>query len=419
MSREKMIKFTVIIPTRERCDVLKSALKTCTMQKYDNLEIIVSDNFSQDGTKEAVESLKDGRVRYINTGKRISMSDNWEFALSHVDSGYVSYLGDDDGLLPGALEELSDIINRTGCDAISCKTAGYSWPDHINKSSRNLLRIPLGTSLEKRDSKEMLTDVINFNRDQAELPSLYRGFVKHEVIKKAVNGSGRFFHSRIPDVYSGIAVACVSDFYYYSHRPFAISGASHHSIGAAVAFNDGLDNKIVKKFLSEDNMPFHNKLVSATSSPINVAESFLQAQDHLSCAKSFSLDIKKCIKAAMQEVYYVPEKECDTVIEEIKKIASLNQLEDYASEVIASHKKVPARLNRPVLGFNPIRNHIIINCSEFGVRNVYDASILCNHILVLEKNGYHSVKGIFNTAVSLLKRELSNKNLGSIFLKIK
>ena len=82
--------FTVVIPTRERCDTLEHTLRTCVMQEYTNLEIIVSDNYSQDHTREVVEYFKDSRIRYINTGKRISMSDNYEFALSHVKpNGYI------------------------------------------------------------------------------------------------------------------------------------------------------------------------------------------------------------------------------------------------------------------------------------------------------------------------------------------
>ena len=82
--------FTVVIPTRERCDTLEHSLRTCVTQDYDNLEILISDNFSQDRTREVVESFNDKRIRYINTGKRLSMTDNFEFALSHVKpEGYI------------------------------------------------------------------------------------------------------------------------------------------------------------------------------------------------------------------------------------------------------------------------------------------------------------------------------------------
>ena len=76
-----MERISIIIPTRERCDTLKYTLKTCLIQDDGNLDIIVSDNFSQDATKGVVQSFSDKRIQYINPGKRLSMSHHWEFAL--------------------------------------------------------------------------------------------------------------------------------------------------------------------------------------------------------------------------------------------------------------------------------------------------------------------------------------------------
>ena len=81
---------SVILPTRERCDVLRHSLRTVTSQQYPNLQIIVSDNCSQDESKKVVEEACDPRVIYINTGRRLSMSQNYEFALAHVKTEWVT-----------------------------------------------------------------------------------------------------------------------------------------------------------------------------------------------------------------------------------------------------------------------------------------------------------------------------------------
>ncbi len=83
-------RLTVIVPTRERHDTLIWALKTCVTQDCDDLEILVSDNASVDETREVVASYDDPRIRYVNPGTRLGMSEHWEFALSHVQEGYVS-----------------------------------------------------------------------------------------------------------------------------------------------------------------------------------------------------------------------------------------------------------------------------------------------------------------------------------------
>jgi cellulose synthase/poly-beta-1,6-N-acetylglucosamine synthase-like glycosyltransferase len=49
---------TLIIPSRERADVLLYALKTAVAQDYANLRILVSDNASTDNTREVVASFK-------------------------------------------------------------------------------------------------------------------------------------------------------------------------------------------------------------------------------------------------------------------------------------------------------------------------------------------------------------------------
>jgi len=75
---------TVIIPTRERADTLETCLQTVVAQTYPNLKIIVSDNCSNDNTKDVVLSFDDKRITYLNTGRRLSMTHNWEFAIRNV-----------------------------------------------------------------------------------------------------------------------------------------------------------------------------------------------------------------------------------------------------------------------------------------------------------------------------------------------
>src|SRR5690349_5627331 len=122
-------KFTIIVPTRERADTLYYCLQTLVRQKYENFEILVSDNFSNDNTEQVVRSVADSRIRYINTGRRLEMSRNFEFALSHIKDGWISYLGDDDGLMPNALVHADNVIRETRCKALSSKWHHYTWPN--------------------------------------------------------------------------------------------------------------------------------------------------------------------------------------------------------------------------------------------------------------------------------------------------
>ena len=128
MDKSETIEFYILVPTRERPDTLLHCLRTIINQNYENFQIIVSDNFSQDNTEQVVSSLGDRRISYVNTGRRISMAENFEHALSYVKSGWVTILGDDDGLLPGALERIAKLIKDTGTEAVSSTWCQYIWP---------------------------------------------------------------------------------------------------------------------------------------------------------------------------------------------------------------------------------------------------------------------------------------------------
>lgn len=253
-------KITVIIPTRERCDVLVSALRTVTSQDYDNLHIIVSDNCSRDDTQHVVRCANDPRVRYLNTGERLSMSHNWEFALSHVSDGWVTFIGDDDGLLPGAVETIAEIIASSDVEAIRSAFCTYRWPAVMGNEHGQLI-VPMRSGMEMRSAPHWLGKVMRGLVKYPQLPLIYDGgFIKFEALNKIKNKTKHFFGSCNPDLYSAIAVASVIDRFLYLHAPMAMLGVSRHSIGNSAFY--GGKNKVgsapIDAFYLESNIPFHN-----------------------------------------------------------------------------------------------------------------------------------------------------------------
>ena len=79
-----MTRVTILLPTRNRADTLAFALQTLLRIDDDRLEILVSDNAGEDGTRDVVLGQSDARLRYINPGRRLAMSQHWEFALAHA-----------------------------------------------------------------------------------------------------------------------------------------------------------------------------------------------------------------------------------------------------------------------------------------------------------------------------------------------
>ncbi|MBG9388884.1 glycosyltransferase family 2 protein [Caenimonas aquaedulcis] len=271
------IAFTIIIPTRERADTLAWTLRTVLDQQWPRLNIIVSDNASRDNTREVVESFADSRIRYINTGRRISMSHNWEFALGHVNEGWVGFVGDDDGLLPGALERVARVIEATGARTVVSRWRFYFWPGAAGPA--NQLMVHCGSGYEVRDSSQWLRRLMDGRVVYHDLPHIYSGgFADVALLRASRNAEGTFFCSMTPDVYSAIALASTHPSYVMIHEPIAVMGVSAHSNGAS-NFSPNAPPGPSEQFFSEPNIPFHAALGSnrVKSIPIVVYESYLQA----------------------------------------------------------------------------------------------------------------------------------------------
>jgi glycosyltransferase involved in cell wall biosynthesis len=407
------IKFTVIIPTRERADTLKWALKTCTTQNYDNLEIIVSDNFSQDDTRAVVESYNDKRIKYINTGKRVSMSSNWEFALACVEidpQRYVTFVGDDDGLIPNALQDLNELIRKLGdVDAIAWKKAQYAWKSCIVTPNR--LLVSFKKKLDRLNTKSILQKIINFNFVDGfaydELPCLYNSFVKMTKIDEVRRKSDRFFHSMTPDVYSGIALSSVIDYHYLSNLPYSVNGASKHSNGLSYALGNSSDQKqAALKFISEIDIPFHPDLVMCPSIPIIVAESALQARDHLDF--NIKVNLHQLIKISIGITKFDETSRCAEVLDACNVIASKNNIANsYVRNIdnqnVANINLLPERMknilrsnNLFLTTYRFLKHGIVsIDGNLAGLNNIYDATILTAN-LIAEKEKYKKLRYLYS-----------------------
>ena len=271
-------KVTIVIPTRERPDTLAKSLKTALNQDWPNLEVIVSDNCSGPATAEIVQSMKDPRITYLNTGRRLSMSHNWEFAISGIKEGWISLIGDDDGLLPNSLGRIVRLAEQHGVEALSSNTCSYNWPSR-NAKDEAILTVPMGRGAKTVDAANALRRLMNWEIDGLVLPHLYTGgLISAALVDRMRAIRGTFFQSQIPDVYSGIAITSTIDKFVFSHEPFAINGASKHSNGAALFGLQKTD------FLDEGNIPFHPDLplpdfgTFTFSMPAMVCEAFLQSQ---------------------------------------------------------------------------------------------------------------------------------------------
>lgn len=364
-------KFSIVVPTRNRGATLRSALETCIAQDYDNVEIIVSDNYSDDDTHGVVHAFSDHRIKYVNPGKRVSMSENWEHGLGHVTGEYVTFLGDDDGLLPGAVRDVASIFDKTGTPALTWLKAEYCWPDHILGHYRNYIQVPLQNRLVRYEAGSALRDVSRLWLPYNRTPTLYNSFVSTEVLRRLKQDGKPFFRCIIPDVYSGIVILSEIGTYLHSVRPFSVNGASAASTGTS-QFHRGNDKSAAQSFLSEidaeRDIIFGIVYGSVTSA---VLESLMQADRHR-YMNSLRLNVHGAVRKIMREISPLEGDEYERALEQLLVAAKKHGLDKY---VRRRPKKQNSKIkNRGILrhGLDE-RGCLAWDASRFGLRDVKQA----------------------------------------------
>ena len=88
---------SVVIITYNRAKYIMSAIESALEQDYQNLEIIVIDDASQDGTREILQSYIDqGKIKYYKNDKNQGIVYNRNRGLNLSSGKYIAVLDSDD-----------------------------------------------------------------------------------------------------------------------------------------------------------------------------------------------------------------------------------------------------------------------------------------------------------------------------------
>jgi len=92
--------------------MLKEAIDSILSQTYRNLELIIVDNCSSDGTDKMVLSYKDPRIRYFRNQNNGIIAANLNYGIKKAKGKYVAFCDDDDLWMPDKLEKQVKILEK-------------------------------------------------------------------------------------------------------------------------------------------------------------------------------------------------------------------------------------------------------------------------------------------------------------------
>lgn len=247
-----MNKVSIVIPTRSRAHLLPAAIRSSLKQTYEDIEIVICDNASQDNTAEVVQPfLADRRIRYVRTPTSLSMPDNWDHALTFATGDYITYLTDDSVLFPKCIEFAMQELARTNQKAAVWRHAAYYYSDWYELSRRNVLYVPrTSNTVSKVDSETMLRRLFNMERGNIsiDIPKFINSICHREVVESIRQQQGRVFPPSCPDFSSAAGVLHNTSSYLLIERALYIDSVTKESIGASTSYNMG---DASKKFLKE------------------------------------------------------------------------------------------------------------------------------------------------------------------------
>ena len=260
-----MYKFSVLIPTRDRLELLKYAIDSVLNQSYEHWEIIVADNFSTQDIESYVNSIGDERIIYTRSNRSLPVTDNWNIANNIASGDYVIMLGDDDALLPGYFENCIKIIeqfnkpNVLHYDAYiytqpnvdphnpsggiySTKTPGISEPRLLSTRDKNLY---VKSSLDFHYLFRFNMQVFLYSK---------------EFISK-LKKYGEFYQGPYPDYYVANMMMLVADSFVIIPKELVIIGVTKKSYG--YYYHNNIEDK---------GMEFHNSADYRNFAPESVRD---------------------------------------------------------------------------------------------------------------------------------------------------
>lgn len=112
---------SICIPAFNTAQFLGAAIESALAQDVDDLEVVVADNASTDGTPELCRRYGDTRFRTVRFEEHVSQAANWNRCLDLARGEFVVLLHADDLLRPGFAAAASDLLGgEPACAFVHC-----------------------------------------------------------------------------------------------------------------------------------------------------------------------------------------------------------------------------------------------------------------------------------------------------------
>jgi glycosyltransferase involved in cell wall biosynthesis len=236
---KKRVKFSVVVPTHSRQELISDLYHGLKNQKYGNWNLKIFDNCSRDSALISRIAKSDSRVQLMRSQKFLPVTDSWNSAIKMADGEYVIFLGDDDGLLPNFFKMAEEVINEFNKpDVIYSNLYQYFHPKvhpshpngHLQYSESAEFLSGKGHSflLSKEERKLHVRNSINLERTFFfQMPCL---IIRKDFLDSISTSEGTFLPP-FPDYYLANLIMLKAESFVANPTPLTFQGVSLKSFG--------------------------------------------------------------------------------------------------------------------------------------------------------------------------------------------
>jgi len=233
----------VLVPTRDRPDLLGFCLEGLAQQAFPDVEVVVADNPVELPAGDVFERWRKDGWRYVRPDEPLSMHDNWEFGLRHATGELVAVVIDKTILHPSALELANRALeDDPEADLVSWWNDGFDPEDEAGHVGDGILiPTPETREPERFDPAAELRKMFSFDERRGEDPVHYfRGKIvfgaySRSLLERIREACGQVFFPLTPDYTSRTAGLALTRGAIDMGRPLLVSYNSRRSNGQRAA----------------------------------------------------------------------------------------------------------------------------------------------------------------------------------------
>jgi len=244
---------SIVVPTKDRYKYLKHLIELINSIQSDQIELVLQDNTADN--KEILDFFSQKEysfIKYNHNTQPLPVCYNSDLAVLNSSGKYVCMIGDDDGITRHIVDCVK-WMEEYEIEAVVPSSISYHWPDYISSITGNisgtLMYKPFSQTYKYIDSLCALNEL----KDKGfiylgELPLLYHGIVRRDILDKIFRKGGTYFPGPSPDIANAVALSLIVNKYVRLDFPIVISGASKTHGGGI--------RKLKNKLAEIESVPF-------------------------------------------------------------------------------------------------------------------------------------------------------------------